>query len=58
MKITTIEKKTGGPKQQILLIQNGSGQAIQGKNQQKPGKARKQYKIKELKKNGKTQAKP
>ena len=44
MKITTIEKKAGAPKQQFLLIQNGSGQAIQGKNQRKAGKTRKLYK--------------
>ena len=44
MKIATIEKKAGGPKQQTLLIQTGLGKAIQNKNQRKPGKGRKQYK--------------
>ena len=35
------KEKAGGPKQQILLIWSGSGQAIQRKNHRKPGKARK-----------------
>ena len=50
MKITTIEKKLVALNNNFCWFKNGSGQAIQGKNQRKPDKARNSIKIKKLKK--------